>query len=78
MGEAFPQPAILDNKGFFFLAEGARRIQDPCPDAGEDLEILRIPLSEFEGRIQRKEIRHGMVLLAFFFQQQFRRRPSVP
>jgi hypothetical protein len=36
-------------------------------DAGEDIEILEIPLKEITAKIRNEEIDHGMVLLAFFF-----------
>jgi len=35
--------------------------------AGEDLEILKIPLKEIPAKIENKEIDYGMVLLVFFF-----------
>jgi hypothetical protein len=35
--------------------------------AGEDIEILKIPLKEIPAKIGNREINHGMVLLAFFF-----------
>jgi len=73
MGETFPQPAILDNKGIFYLARGVRRVRTEKWDAGEDMEIVRVPLSAIEDLIEKKEIRHGMVLLAFFFFQRIQR-----
>jgi 8-oxo-dGTP pyrophosphatase MutT (NUDIX family) len=58
MGECFPQPAILSNRCFFYLARN---------DAGEDIEVLTVPLKSISSKIETKEINHGMVLLAFFF-----------
>ncbi len=77
LGEALPQPAILDNRGFFYLARGARPVREKNLDAGEDLEIVRVPLSLIEALIEKKEIRHGMVLLAFFFFQRLRTMPPL-
>ncbi len=71
LGEAFPQPAILDNKGFFYLAKDVQVVQKARLDVGEDMELLRVPLSEIDGLIQKKAITHGMVLLAFYFFQRF-------
>lgn len=34
--------------------------------AGEDIEILKIPMKEIHAKIENKEIDHGMVLLVFF------------
>jgi 8-oxo-dGTP pyrophosphatase MutT (NUDIX family) len=65
LGECFPQPAVLSNRCFFFFAEGAEKIQEPEMDAGEDIEILMVPMREVPSKIKKKEINHGMVLLAF-------------
>lgn len=67
VGECCPQPAILTNKCLFYLAPNAVRVQDQNLDAGEDIEILEIPLKEIPLKIKSAEIDHGMVLLGFFF-----------
>ena len=67
IGECFPQPAILSNKCFFYLAKNAVEAQAQHLDSGEDIEIIKIPLKEIPAKIESKEIDHGMVLLAFFF-----------
>jgi 8-oxo-dGTP pyrophosphatase MutT (NUDIX family) len=67
VGECYPQPAILSNRCFFYLAENAIRTQTQNLDAGEDIEILTVPLKEIPAKIESTEIDHGMVLLAFFF-----------
>ena len=69
IGECYPQPAILSNRCMFYLAEGAVKAQQQELDAGEDIEIISIPLNKIRAKIERKEINHGMVLLAFFFLQ---------
>lgn len=67
LGECFPQPAVLSNKCFFYLAKNAACAQPQHQDSGEDIEILKIPLKEIPAKIESREIDHGMVLLAFFF-----------
>ena len=67
LGECSPQPAILTNKCFFYLAQNVVRVQAQNQDAGEDIEIFEVPLKEIPAKIKNKEIDHGMVLLAFFF-----------
>ena len=67
IGECFPQPAILSNKCFFYLAKNAAEAQAQHLDSGEDIEIIKIPLKEIPAKIENKEIDHGMVLLAFSF-----------
>ena len=67
LGECYPQPAVLSNKCVFCLAENAVEVQSQDLDAGEDIEILKVPLKEIPAKIVKGEINHGMVLLAFFF-----------
>jgi ADP-ribose pyrophosphatase len=67
IGECFPQPAILSNKCFFYLARNVSEVQAQYLDPGEDIEIIKVPLKEIPAKIESKEIDHGMVLLAFFF-----------
>jgi ADP-ribose pyrophosphatase len=67
IGECFPQPAVLSNRCFFYLAQNAAETQPQHLDSGEDIEIIKIPLKEIPAKIENKEIDHGMVLLAFSF-----------
>ena len=67
IGECYPQPAVLTNKCFFYLARDVKKIREPDLDAGEDIEIVRFPLKEITAKIENQEIVHGMVQLAFFF-----------
>ncbi len=67
IGECYPQPAILSNRCFFYLAEDAVQAQEQNLDAGEDIDILTVPLKDIRAKIVNKEIDHGMVLQAFFF-----------
>ena len=67
IGECYPQPAVLSNKCFFYLAKNTTKVQPPHLDSGEDIEIIKIPLNEIPAKIENKAIGHGMVLLAFFF-----------
>ncbi len=67
IGECFPQPAILSNRCFIYLAKNVTEAQPQHLDSGEDIEIVKIPLKEIHAKIQNREIDHGMVLLAFFF-----------
>jgi 8-oxo-dGTP pyrophosphatase MutT (NUDIX family) len=71
LGWSYPQPAILNNRGFFYLAKDAFKVGNPVPDAGEDIQILFVPMDEIDKKIKNHEIVHGMVLLAFFFYSHF-------
>ena len=67
IGECYPQPAILSNRCFFYLANNAVAMQGQHLDAGEDIDIVTVPLDDIPAMIERREINHGMVLQAFFF-----------
>ena len=67
IGECFPQPAILSNKCFLYLAKNVAEVQSQDLDSGEDIEISKVPLKEIPAKIENREIDHAMVLLAFFF-----------
>ena len=71
IGECFPQPAILSNKCYFYLAEDVEAVQTQHLDVGEDIEIVNIPIKSIPARIASKEIYHGMVLLAFYFYEMY-------
>ena len=67
LGECYPQPAVLSNRCFFFLAENAEKVEEAQMDEGEDIEIKKVPLKDIPAMIEKKEIDHGMVLLAFYY-----------
>ena len=78
LGECFPQPAVLDNIGYFFLGTDARLEGEPTPDEGEDIEVVLVPLEQIPGLIERKEIDHGMVMVAIYFYWQKKILASMP
>jgi 8-oxo-dGTP pyrophosphatase MutT (NUDIX family) len=67
LGECYPQPAVLSNRCYFFLAQNVEKVQEPQMDEGEDIEILMVPLDDIGSMIEKGEINHGMVLLAFYY-----------
>jgi 8-oxo-dGTP pyrophosphatase MutT (NUDIX family) len=67
IGECYPQPAILSNRCFFYLANNAAAMQGQRLDPGEDIDIVTVPLCDIPAMIESREINHGMVLQAFFF-----------
>jgi 8-oxo-dGTP pyrophosphatase MutT (NUDIX family) len=67
IGRCHPQPAILANECFFFIGYEAVPVKAQTMDAGEDVEIVTVPLATIPGKIKQQQITHGMVLLAFFY-----------
>lgn len=66
LGECYPQPAVLDNKGYFFLGTDAEQVATPELDEGEDIEVVLLPINEIPDLIEKKVITHGMVMLSIF------------
>jgi 8-oxo-dGTP pyrophosphatase MutT (NUDIX family) len=67
IGKCYPQPAVLSNSCYVYLATDVKQTQAVQLDEGEDIEIVTVPLEQIPEKITKKEINHGMVLLAFFF-----------
>ena len=67
LGVVHPNPAILSNACTTYLAEGARRVADPTPDAGEDLTVELVSLRALPGLVRSGAIRHSLVVAAFHF-----------
>ena len=67
LGECFPQPAILSNRCYFYLAIDVEIIGEPDLDAGEDIEIVMVPPEHVLERLENGSITNGMVQLAISF-----------
>ena len=72
LGRVRPNPAFLDNWCYMFLARDVVRVGDIEQDDGEDLELVRRPLSEIPNMIARGDINHSLVITAFYFHDAFR------
>jgi 8-oxo-dGTP pyrophosphatase MutT (NUDIX family) len=70
LGVVEPNPAFLDNRCFTYLLENCRRVGDLIQDAGEDIEVVTLPLAEIPARIAHGEIQHALVICAFFWLAQ--------
>ena len=66
-GVIAPNPAMLNNRCHSFLARNVVRRQAPSQDAGEDIEVVTVPLSEIPKKIASGEITHALVVVAFAF-----------
>ncbi len=74
LGECFPQPAILSNQCFFYLATDVEKISESALDAGEDIEIVMVPSEQALEMIASGAITNGMVQLAIAFYHNYKRR----
>ncbi len=64
LGELRPQPALMSNRARIYLARGVRRLAEPAPDAGEDIDVVLIEPRELQGRIAAGEIHNAMTVAA--------------
>jgi ADP-ribose pyrophosphatase len=75
LGVVSPNPAILDNRCATYLIENCRRVGEPEPDAGEDLEVVVRPLADVPDLVARGEIDHALVICGFWFLRE--KRPDL-
>ena len=67
LGVVEPNPAILDNVCSLWLARDLVDTGDPIGDGSEELEVVHVPLRDVPERIATGEIRHSLVVTAFYF-----------
>lgn len=66
LGSVHPNPAILNNLCYTFLAKDVYKAGDQQQDEKEDIEVLLRPLSEIPRLIKDGDITHSLVLVAFY------------
>ncbi|NPU85567.1 MAG: NUDIX hydrolase [Syntrophaceae bacterium] len=66
LGYVIPNPAIQNNRCYTFLAEGVVPVGAQEQDDKEDIEVVLLPLAEIPRLIREGEIRHSLVIAAFY------------
>lgn len=70
LGQLRPQPALLSNRAWIYLARKVRVTTPAELDAGEDIEVVLLDTQEIQARIASDEINNAMTVaalgLAFF------------
>jgi len=64
LGALRPQPALLANRAWIYLARGVVPRAAPAPDAGEDLEVVLVDPRDVPSRITGGEIANAMSVAA--------------
>lgn len=72
LGEAEPNPAIQDNRCTTFLALDAELVGPLKPDENEEIIVVTLPWEEVKAKVIGGEIRHAIVLTAFYFFENWR------
>ena len=70
LGSSWPNPALQNNRCHYALVRNVKRVGELLPDEFERLEVVLAPLTEIPQLIVRGEIRHSLVIAAFYFYQQ--------
>lgn len=74
LGVVEPNPAILTNRCYTFLAQDAYPAGEPSPDPTEELEVMEISETSLAALVRQGKIRHALVVAAFFLWQAFSAR----
>ncbi|HUO56919.1 MAG TPA: NUDIX hydrolase [bacterium] len=74
LGKTHPNPAILNNTCYFYLAKGARRVSDLKLDEAEELEVVLKEFKEIPRLIRKGRIRHALVVAAFHYLDLYRKQ----
>ncbi len=69
LGELRPQPALLSNRAWVYLAKGLRPVTGQNLDAGEDIEVVLLDPQEIPKRIANGEINNAMTVAALSLAQ---------
>lgn len=69
LGFSHPNPAILDNKLYSFLALDCEQVHGGAPEASEDIAIELVPRAALAELVKRGEITHALVLAALYLDQ---------
>jgi 8-oxo-dGTP pyrophosphatase MutT (NUDIX family) len=66
LGVVHPNPAIQANRCHTFLAENAKRVSDPLPDATEDIRVVLHRSSDVPRLLDEGTISHALVVAGLF------------
>ena len=78
LGCVTPNPAILDNRCYTFLATGCARLRETRFDDDEKIEVTTASLDEIPALIQDGRIDHSLVVAAFYHLFVARERLGTP
>jgi 8-oxo-dGTP pyrophosphatase MutT (NUDIX family) len=64
LGSIEPNPAIFSNKAHMFWAQGCQRVGEQVLDAGEDIEVVPMPIEQVLALWRSGQITHALVSVA--------------
>lgn len=57
-------PALMNNRAYFFVAQGAEATGEPAPESTEDIRVVLVPRSEAAALVARGELTSGIQVAA--------------
>lgn len=76
LGTLLPNPALLNNRNYFFVATGVRRVDAGALEETEDVEVVLAPAGEIGGMIDRGEIDNAMMVAGLGLYERWRGRSA--
>jgi ADP-ribose pyrophosphatase len=64
LGFIEPNPAIFNNRAHMFWAQGCERVGEQVLDAGEDIEVVPMPIDQVLDLLHGGQITHALVSVA--------------
>jgi len=64
LGYIEPNPAIFNNRAHMFWAQGCERVGEQVLDAGEDIEVVPLPIEQVLALQRSGQITHALVSVA--------------
>jgi 8-oxo-dGTP pyrophosphatase MutT (NUDIX family) len=74
LGHVSPNPAILNNECYFYLALNAQKVSALKLDEAEELEVSEIDLAAVPDLILDHKIEHALVVAAFHYLELYRQK----
>lgn len=71
IGKISPNPALMSNHTYSYVAYNVEKTGDQQLDNMEDIEVLEVDLNEIPTLITNGEIDHSLVISAFYLLDQF-------
>jgi len=71
LGWAYPNPAIQNNKCFFFHARNVKLVGETALEDAEDITLVKVKRSEIPELIANCSITHSLALLAYYTLENF-------
>tara|TARA_Y100000815_G_scaffold4056_1_gene3937 strand:- start:557 stop:1096 length:540 start_codon:yes stop_codon:yes gene_type:complete len=71
IGKISPNPALMSNYTYFYVAYNVEKTGDQQLDNMEDIEVLEVDLNQIPTLITNGEIDHSLVVSAFYLLDQF-------